>query len=135
MNHKMFFIIKLIFLTAVIKLSITHISFINPYAIALSDGKLLVIHRYGVSICNSQVTEIIDTIISFTGDEEISTEEALSKITAVSENGYIFCIINDKTYIFDENGNLLSLNSPKILTDEITDYYYIIFYFFHFFKI
>ena len=91
-------------LFAAIKISISNISFINPYAIALSDGKLLVIHRYGVSICNSQVTEIIDTIISFTGDEEISTEETLSKVTSLSENGYIFCIINDKTYIFDENG-------------------------------
>ena len=124
MNHRLFFITKLILLTAVIKLSITIISFINPYTITLSDGKLLVIHRYGVSICNSQVTEIIDTIISFTGDEEISTEEALSKITSVSENGYIFCIINDKTYIFDENGNLLGKYSNKLLS-----FYYLIFLF------
>ena len=48
----------------------------------------------------------------------------MSKVTSLSENGYIFCIINDKIYIFDENGNLLSLNCPKILlTDETADYY------------
>ena len=103
-------IIYFIYFIIIIKSSKSTFSLIYPYFIPLSDGNFLVIHKYGISICicNSLSIEIINNITSFTNDEEISTEASLSKITSESENGYIFCIIIDKIYIFNENGNLLS---------------------------
>ena len=124
MNHYLFLSIIFIYFILLIKISISSISFIYPYSIKLSNENILVIHRYGICICNSFVTEIINNIIFFTESEQISTEAALSKITCASEKGYIFCIINDKIYVFDENGNLLSQNFTKILSNgETTDYY------------
>ena len=123
MNNKLYLIYLICFIFLIKPLS-SFVSFVNPYCISLSDGRILVIHKYGISICNSFLTEIIENIITFTETEEISTEAALSRITSASENGYIFCIINDKIYIFNENGDLLSQNFIEILTTgETADYY------------
>ena len=113
-----------LFIIFILKKFIYSISFINPYSISLSNENILVIHRYGISICNSIVTEIIDNITIFTEGEEISTEAALSKITSASENGYIFTIINDEIYIFNEIGILLYHNNSKILLSGETANYY-----------
>ena len=123
MNHK--FLLELIhFIVLIIKISLSKITFINPYSIPLDDGKFLIIHKDGISICNSLVTEIIENIIIFTEEEKISTEEALSKITSLTKNGYIFCIINDKIYIFDQYGNLLTQEPKDILSNGETASYY-----------
>ena len=127
MNNILFINIRtkiFLFIIFILKKFIYSISFINPYSISLSNENVLVIHRYGISICNSIVTEIIDNITIFTEGEEISTEAALSKITSASENGYIFTIINDKIYIFNEMGILLYHNNSKILLNGETAKYY-----------
>ena len=51
-------IIYFIYFIVIIKLSISAYPFINPYAIPLSNGNFLVIHKYGISICNSHSIEI-----------------------------------------------------------------------------
>ena len=99
-------------------------SFINPYAITLKDEKILVIHKFGISICNSSTKTIINNITLFSEDEQIITEGSLSKITHSSENGYIFCIINDKIYIFNDEGIFLAKNNNKIISSTETATYY-----------
>ena len=78
MNHYLFLSIIFIYFILLIKISISSISFIYPYSIKLSNENILVIHRYGICICNSFVTEIINNIIVFTESEQILTEAALS---------------------------------------------------------
>ena len=72
-------IIYFIYFIVIIKLSISAYPFINPYTIPLSNGNFLVIHKYGISICNSHSIEIIENITTFSGSEQISTEASLSK--------------------------------------------------------
>ena len=113
----------LLFLLINVK-SKSFISFIFPYSLTLSNQNIFVIHRYGITVCDSYLTKVLEEIIVFPEDEQINTEDALSKITTASENGYIFCIINDKIYIFNDTGTLLYQSTEKILeTGFSSDYY------------
>ena len=93
------------------------ISFIYPNSLLFSDGNIFIIHKFGISICNPNLTYIIKNITNFEEDDIISLEN-FAKITSVYENGYIFNIINDNIYIFDEIGNLLFTNKTKIISSE-----------------
>ena len=101
---------------------ISQISFIYPHSTILSDGNILIIHKYGITICNQNNTQIIRNIIVFIGDE-ILEEESLSRITLKSEFGYILSIINDKIYIFDETGVLLKGKITFLDENENPGYY------------
>ena len=119
-NKELLFLI--IFYTIINKAN-SFIDFTYPNSLYLSDGNIFVIHKFGITICNSNFTDIIKNVIVFDNDE-IITEEKLSKITSVYENGYIFNVINDKIYIFDDIGNLLFKNNTKIIeSNENPDYY------------
>ena len=107
----------------IINYATSTISFEYPHSFYLSNRNIFVIHKFGITICNLNLTEIIKNVITFENDE-IITEESLSKVTSVIENGYIFNIINDKIYIFDDVGNLLYKNNTKILeVGENPSYY------------
>ena len=95
-------------------------SFINPYAITLKDEKILVIHKFGISICDSSTKTIINNNILFSESQQIATDASLSKITHSSENGYIFCIINDEIYIFNDEGVFLAKSNNKIISSNET---------------
>ena len=95
----------------------SYVSFNYPNSLSLSNGNIFIIHKFGISICNPNLTEIITNITNFE-EEDIITQENLSKITSVIENGFIFNIINDKIYIFDDKGTLLYNNSTKIISVE-----------------
>ena len=98
-------------------------SFINPYTISLMEEKILVIHKFGISICDSNTYTIPNNTILFSESEQITTDANLSKITHSSENGYIFCIINDKVYIFNEDGKFISKSNTIISSNEVPEYY------------
>ena len=95
-----------------------------PFSLTLSDGNILVIHQKGICICNYHLSEIKQNIKTFSEDEEIRTEDSLSKITTAFENGYIISIINDKIFIFNENGTLIYESNNIILESGETAGYY-----------
>ena len=121
LNKLFFFIILFI----IIVQSISSISFTYPSSISLSNGNILIIHKSGISICNSFLTEIISNVTNFS-EEEFLTTDSLSKITSIYENDYIFNIINDKIYIFNDVGNLLYQSENTILDEENPGYYTLI---------
>ena len=126
MEYKSFHLIRnfifIIILNIIIKEAYLYISFHFPNSLFLSNGNIFIIHKYGISICNSNLTEIIYNI-TFENDD-IITVENLAKITSVFENGYIFNIINDKIYIFDEIGIKLYKSESKIISNEENPNYY-----------
>ena len=108
----------------IIIISNSSIIFNFPYSISLSNGNILIIHKYGITICDGLLSNIIEDIVIFNKDEEIKTELSLSKVTTANIDEYIISIINDKIYIFNDNGNLLYEDDKKILEqEEIADYY------------
>ena len=119
--------INLFILFMIINQTLSYISFSFPYALSLSNGNILVIHKTGITICNNLLSKIIKNIIIFEDDEQIKTEASLSKITATKINNYIISIINDKIHIFNDLGDLVYLNNTKILSSSETAEYYTLF--------
>jgi len=114
----------LLILSIIINPSISSILFSYPYCLSLSNGNILVIHKSGIDICDHSLSRIIENISVFEGEEEINNDKALSKVTAETKDGYIFCIINDKIYIFNNIGKLLYQDNYKILgMGEKAEYY------------
>ena len=124
-NFKIAFYLFIIFIIR--NQILSYISFSFPYALSLSNGNILVIHKTGISICNNLLSKIIKNIITFENDEQIQTEASLSKITTTKINNFIISIINDKIHIFNDIGDLLYLNNTKILTSSETAEYYTLF--------
>ena len=102
----------------------TKISLVYPHGVNLNSGEILIIHKFGIAIYNSDLTSIINQIEIFEGDELIETEEDLSKITLEIFNGYIFSIIKDKIYIFNEQNGDLMYNGSKIINQDQDAVYY-----------
>ena len=111
----------LIILFIIINKSNSSLSFIYPTSFYLSNGNIFIIHKYGINICNSNLNEIIKNITVF--ENEI-TEENLAKIIYSYEYRFIINIINDKIYIFDNEGNLLYNNQTKIISINENPSYY-----------
>ena len=100
------------------------ISSSNPSSIYLSNGNLFIIHKMRIDICDENLN-INKTSITFSNDEQITTDK-LSKVTISKfEDGYIIALINDLIYIFDNEGN--SIFNEISQTDRVTaDYYSLI---------
>ena len=143
MNSKCIISIKLIYLIFILFNSFSifsSLSFSFPNAVTLIDENYFVIHKYGISICDSSFSKIISNITISTNTELISNENDLYKIEIkMFQNGYILSVIFDKIYIFDYNGNKkytsnslipqnvkhLALTPYKI---DINNYYYLLGY-------
>ena len=100
------------------------ISLVYPHGVNLNSGAILIIHKFGITIYNSDITSIIKEIEIFKEDELIEEEGDLSKITLEIFNGYIFSIIKDKIYIFNEQNGDLMYNSSKIINQTKDAEYY-----------
>ena len=121
MNWKFIYII---IFYIIITISNTSFFFNFPYSISLSNGNILVIHKSGISICDYLLSDIIEDIIIFKEDEQIKTEESLSKVTTATIDEYIIILINDKIYIFNDTGNLLYESDKEYLEQGETAEYY-----------
>ena len=100
-------------------------SLVNPHGVTLNSGEILIIHKFGVTVYDSGLNNIIREIIKFQEEEFIETEEDLTKVTVESFNEYIFSIINDRIYIFNsQNGDLAYNNSNKIINQAQDAEYY-----------
>ncbi len=84
----------------------SYLYFSFPTAIELKNQDILVIHKFGVTVCDSTFKRIKKNVYEFNSEEQITTEEKLSRILIKKfEDGYIFSIIIDKLYVFDAEGN------------------------------
>ena len=106
-----------------IKIINNRLSFSFPIATTLNNGNIFIIHKTGITICDYSLTKIIKYVTNFTtDDEQISTEEKLSKVSISKfNNGYIVSIIINKIYIFDKIGNF---KRDKDLYFTIDNLYY-----------
>ena len=97
-------------------LTIFSISLKYPHSLYLSNSNIFIIYEKGVSIYDHLFTTKIQDIINFP-DNEFITSDDLSRITIALEDSYIFSIIKDKIYIFNDKGNLLLHNNTLIIKD------------------
>jgi len=96
-------------------------SFDYPYSITLANDNIFLIQKTGIDIYDKSLNKL-KQIIEFSGEEEI-TEEDFSNLAIKYNNEYILSIINDKIFIFNNEGNLL-YNSEEKINDNQTIYSY-----------
>ena len=80
-------------------------SFDYPYSITLANDNIFLIQKTGIDIYD-KCLNMLNQIIKFSKEEEI-TEENFSKIAVKNNKEYILSIINDKLFIFNNEGKLL----------------------------
>ena len=113
---------NIIIFYTLIKLVYNGLYFKFPYAIKLDNNKTFVIHQEGVTICNENFTESIERVITFCENERITSDKTLAKVTSVKGNAHLICLINDKIYIFAQNGRFLN-KTEELITDKNIEYY------------
>ena len=113
---KIFFIVlfkALIALSLQSQYNFNH-SFLYSNAITLINENIFIIHKSGVDIYDSSLTKKIKTVINFNEDEiEVNDIYVENSIPKIFENT-ITCIINDKIYIFNSEGEILYNSDNKI---------------------
>ena len=96
-------------------------SFDYLYSINLPNDNIFLIQKTGIDIYDMSLNKL-NQIIQFSGEEEIS-EEKFSKIAIKYNNEYILSVINDKMFIFNNEGKILYKSEEKI-NDNQTIYSY-----------
>ena len=99
------------------------LSFTYPYAITLSNGNIFIVHKFGIDIYDPLLSKLIKKILIFSDEEQIETENDLSKLILKYEKGFIISIIKDKIYIFSNDGDFLYRSNNKITEDKNIEYY------------
>ena len=100
------------------------LDFIHP--IALLNGNIFIIHKYGALVYNYNFTEILYD--KNFGDNPIIASEEDNELTSViqcNDNGKnVFAIINNYIYIFSSMGQYLFHKQIILFSDFRTDVYY-----------
>ena len=123
LNQKKIFFLNILFIIIPLVDSVYYFQF--PTCIPLTNKNLLIIHKYGVGIANTNITEYYGYVVVFNSNEYIDNHNKLQRIATLSNSGLITCIINDKIYIFSEyNGNLLYSDTNKVLKNNEDPPYY-----------
>ena len=101
-------------------LTISERFFNYPNAIKLKTGNIFIIHKEGVTICDSSYKSFNDIII-FNSTEQIN-ESDLSKVTISQfDDGYIVSVIINHVYIFDANGVFKFKGTDGIFINNVPD--------------
>ena len=113
------FIIKIILFFSIFEHYNLIPSFIYSSAITLLNQNYFIIHKYGIDIYDPSFTQKFKNVLTFKEDEQIKNYESFSKTTISQfyEHDDIICLINDKIYIFNHEGELLYNTDKKI--DEL----------------
>ena len=118
-----FFICFFLIIYIIPSLNVFAFPFYNVQSAELSNGQRLLVHKFGIDIVDKDYNQVIRNEIIFTDEEQISTADKLNNVIIKKfEDGYIICLINDKTYIFDNLGNFLS-KKENINFDKTVNYY------------
>ena len=97
----------MIFISIIFLLEIfSSISLKFPYSLYLSDGNILIIHEAGIDIYDHLFKKKIRNVINFSEEDKLVGDD-LPKITTSIDDDYIFSIIKNKIYIFNDKGDLL----------------------------
>ena len=110
------FIIKSILFFSIFE----HYNLIPPFiysnAITLLNQNYFIIHKYGIDIYDPSFTQKIKSVLTFEEDEQIKNYDNFLKTTISQfyEHDDIICLINDKIYIFNHEGELLYNSDKKI---------------------
>ena len=99
-NHIILFFI--FFLGNIVPKIHSYINFTYPYGISLSNGNIFVFHKFGICICDQNLSTIIQNVTDFTEDEELTAESSL-RIVSTYEYEHIIAIINYKLYIINNS--------------------------------
>ena len=94
-----------------------------PFSLYLSNGNIFVIHETGITIYDHLFSTKVEEVINFPEEENLRIND-IPRITKVFEEEYLFCIIKDKIFIFNDKGNLLFNNNTSILEDNVEPKYY-----------
>ena len=135
--------IAILFLTFLIRNVISLLNFNYPSAISLINGNVFVVEKKGIFIYDSQLKNIVDSHPFQDEDDEIDSEDSLSKVIIKLKGTYIICLINRKIFFFNQYGNFILeteqlINEenysyptliPMTALNEQNNYYYIISYF------
>ena len=106
-NNKLFNLFFLLILLSILQNNLIN-SFSYPKSITLENGNIFTIHKDGISIFDSSLNREKQIIKTFEDEEKISDTNKLSKVTISRfSDGYIFCIIINKIYVFNVKGQLL----------------------------
>ena len=118
-NHKLFLLI--VYLKC---LSNTFsFPFNNLQSVELNNGNFLMIHQFGIDICDKDLTKIIRKEKIFSTEEQISTPQKMQNVIIKKfSDGYLVCSIGNKIYIFDDTGQSLSIKE-NINDDKNVNYY------------
>ena len=111
-NNVIKFKISLIILIQIFYKTSSSTSFDYPYSITLINDNIFLIQKTGIDIYDKSLNKL-NQIIEFSGEEEL-TEENFSKIEIKYNNEYILSVINDKMFIFNNEGILLYKSEERI---------------------
>ena len=83
-----------------------------PYYLTLSNNNIFIIHHTGIDLYDSSFNKI-EQIIQFSENEKM-TKDNFSRIKIKYDNEYILSIINDRIYIFNNEGKFLYKSDFKL---------------------
>ena len=94
-----------------------------PFSLYLPNGNIFVINEMGITIYDHLFSTKVEEVINFPEEEKLRIND-IPRITTVFEDEYLFCIIKDKIFIFNDKGNLLFNNNTSILEKNVEPKYY-----------
>ena len=92
-------------------------SFDYPYSITLVNDNIFLIQKTGIDIYDKSLNKL-KQIFEFAGEEKMSKEN-FEKIAIKYNKKYILSIINNKIFIFNNEGKLLYKDKEKINDNQI----------------
>jgi hypothetical protein len=99
---------------------ISTLSFSYPTSITLNNGDILIVHKNGVTVTDSNCNQIKKEPVKFDSDYELITEDKLSTISLSKfTDGYIIGIINKRICFFTATGDLKKKNNGEISSSPI----------------
>ena len=95
-----------------------------PTAITLTNENILIIHKNGIDVYDSSLSNLVKNVKEFTGDEILS-ETTLSEVAISNfDNDLIFAFIINKIYIMDSTGELLYEETKSSIISLFTGSFY-----------
>ena len=89
-------------------LKISSFPIYNLQSAQLNSGEFFLIHKYGIDICDEKRTTIVRNILTFSEEEQITTEKMANIKIKKFDDGYLICLINEQIYIYDDQGNFVN---------------------------
>ena len=123
---KQYKIISLILLSIIVSKINSEITFKYPIALSLRSDNIFVVDQLGVNVYNPSLTYLVKNVYNFSEEDKITNDEAFSKVIIRRHKNFVLGLINDKIYLFNEEGNLLFRNDTKLVSGQSPKQYTIV---------